>query len=514
MTLDPSKDVIQDENPQLSMSIAEAVKLGAVSNDFYCRTFFPKTFRQPSPPFQKEVWDDLEDPSKRYVNEIIFRGGAKTTIARTFTSKRIAYGMSKTILYVGASESAAVRSSSWLRRNVERNKTWTSAFGLSPGVKWTDTEFEITQLLAGQQPHEARTIWALFVGITGNIRGINFDDYRPDLIVLDDILTDENCATEEQREKVNDLVQGALRGSLAPVVDEPNAKMVMLTTPQNKDDAAHRAEKDPLWTTIRVPCWTPETLDLPVDKQVSIWPERITTEVQRAEKLSYISRNELSKFIREFEVRLVSRENSAFHSHWLFHHDNTPPTTNVLSIDPVPPPSDAQLRKGLQGKDSEVIHVWGRAGDNYYLHESASSRGHTPEWTVTTALGLALKYRVTQIVVESVAYQRTLKWLLEEEMKRRRLWYVVNAYVDKRPKYARITSVLAGPASQGKLFVNPNAHSKFIEQFESFPNGDHDDELDAAAMALTVLLNPFAAGDTGEAGFANVEPLRKVRGAP
>jgi hypothetical protein len=48
--------------------------------------------------------------------------------------------------------------------------------------------------------------------------------------------TDENCATLEQRQKISDLVHGALKKSLAPPVDDPNAKMVMLVTPQHIDD--------------------------------------------------------------------------------------------------------------------------------------------------------------------------------------------------------------------------------------------------------------------------------------
>src|SRR4249919_4294943 len=95
---------------KIPLSVADAVALGAVDNDIYARTFFPNTFRQASPAFQREIWRDLDDPKVRFSNQRIFRGGAKTTIARVNTSKRIAYGVSKTVLYVGASEGAAARS--------------------------------------------------------------------------------------------------------------------------------------------------------------------------------------------------------------------------------------------------------------------------------------------------------------------------------------------------------------------------------------------------------------------
>lgn len=502
-------------NPPIpQLPIGEVIKLAATNSELYARTFFPKTFRQKSPDYQREVWNDLENPDYRYVNQIIFRGGAKTTISRTFTSKRIAYGVSKTIVYVGSSETSAARSGNWIRTNVERNKLWAGAFGLSPGSKWTDTEFQIQHNVLKDAQGNPLTIWCMFVGITGNIRGINFDDYRPDLIVLDDIITDENASSEEQRQKINDLVQTALRPSLAPKIDEPNAKMVMLVTPQNKEDVSALCEADPIWKTTKIGIWTKETMDLPVDQQVSVWPERLPTEDMRKEKLSFIQRNELSKFMREYEVRLVSRESAAFRGEWLNYYTSAPLTTNVLSVDPVPPPSDRELAKGLSGKDFEAIHVWGRDGDNYYLRESRTSRGHTPDWSIANILEMALKWRVTQIVVEGVAYQKTLKWLLEQEMNRRRLYFLVNSYMDRRPKFARITSTFAGPASHGHIFVNANDHVNFITQFESYPSVDHDDELDAGAMALSVLINPYAAGEQGTDGFAKVEPLRLVRGAP
>jgi predicted phage terminase large subunit-like protein len=490
-----------------TMTVAEAVALGAVDNEIYARTFFPNTFRQPSPSFQREVWRDLDDPHVRFSNQRLFRGGGKTTIARVNTSKRIAYGVSKTILYVGASEGAAARSGAWIRNNVERNKLWGGAFALSPGRKWTDIEFEVW--------HETlkTNVWCLFVGITGNIRGINFDDYRPDYIVLDDILTDENCATSEQREKISDLVHGALKKSLAPVVDDPNAKMSMLVTPQHREDVSSVAINDPTWKTIEVSCWTPETANEAVDEQISVWPERYPTDDLRAEKRAAITINKLSVFSREMELKLTSPELAAFKTDWLKYYSEPfmPNAMNILAIDPTPPPSDAQLQKGMARSDYEVIHVWGRRGDNYYLQERRSIRGETPDWTIANTFEMALKYRVMTIVIESVMYQRTLKWLLEKEMQRRRLYFSVVPFVGGN-KYARIRATFASQAPFGHIFVHPD-DTPFISQFETYPSSDHDDELDCASIALSALINPYAAGGD-DTELAEPEPLKIVRGAP
>lgn len=512
------------EAPKVGVPIGELVKLCAVDAALFARTFFPKAARQRAPAFHREIDRVLDDPLARLVHLRCFRGSAKTTKLRIFTAKRIAYGVSKTILYVGASEAHATRSIQWLRTQLEPRRGadgsstptfFAGTFGLSPGRKWTDTELEINCRI-GNHTHNA---WVLGVGITGNVRGINFDDYRPDLIVLDDIVTDENAATKEQRDKVTDLVYGALINSLVPQTEEPNAKLALLQTPINPEDISAIAIKDPRWTSRTFGCWTEETADLPLDAQRSAWEERYPTPALRGEKIAASRVNRLSTWVKEWECRLVSPEVCQFRGEWLRHYEGEAPAgLSVLSIDPVPPPSDIELAKGLRGKDYEAQVVWRRNAGGYYLLDCVYNRGHDPSWSVATAFSLALRWGVARIVVESVAYQRVLKWLLEKEMSRRGVfWMIDDRKGDKRPKFARITSALAGPASKGLLWVKAE-HTEFISQFEQYGGPlDHDDVLDASASAISSLTSPYVElgeGEWAEDWTSEMPRMKAIRGCP
>lgn len=491
------------------ISLAEIVKLSAIDNNFFARTFFPRTARQDSPFAHRKMWDLLDNPHVRYANLRCFRGAAKTSILRMFTAKRAAYSLSRTILYVGASEPHAVRSIQWLRSAVERNRLFAQTFGLRPGRKWTDTEIEIVNETTGE------TIWIIGVGITSNIRGINFEDYRPDLIILDDVVTDENALTGEARDKLNNLILGAVMNSLASRVDFPNAKMAILQTPIHPEDASSLAMNDPQFHTVLVSCWTDETRDLPIDQQISSWPEMFPTEDLRAQKRAAIQRNKLSVFSREMEVRIMRTENAAFRLPWLKFYEEPPKGgLKALAIDPVPPASDRQVAKNLVGKDFEAHVVMGRHKGDYYLHEYTLSKDHTPAWSVSNALQMAHRHKVSRIVVESVAYQKTLKWMLEAEMKKVGIFFPVIEYNDKRSKFNRITSAYSGIASQGSFYVNLSRHHEFIQDFVSYPGVDHDDLLDAGAIALSELRSPILELSDGE--YEEVEsgpPLRR-RNAP
>lgn len=499
-----ARDVLRE-----TFSREEMVKLGAVDSEFYAHTFFPNTFRQRSPAFGIEMWHALEDPSARLLNLLSFRGSAKTTRLRVFASKRIAYGVSRTILWIGATERDAIRNIQWLRGNIERNRFWSETFGLARGKKWDETQIEIEHRQFGH------TVWVLAAGMSGSIRGINFDDYRPDLILMDDPQTDEDAVSHEQREKISDLALGAIRNSLAPVADEPNAKLVMAITPQHKEDVSQKALTSASWRSLVFPCWTRETWDLPIDKQESSWPERIPSEELRAQKREALEQNKLSIFLREMECKLTSPETSQFRMSWLNVRAPhvVPPRGcfSVLAIDPVPPPSQREISKGLVGKDYEAHYVWGRHAGEYHLLDRARSRGHDPSWSIATAFTLARLWRVSRIVVDAVAYQRTLKWLLEEEMKRRGIFYSVIPVSDGMQKFARIVSVIGNLAAHGKIWIG-SEHVEFATQYESYSNVEHDDDLDASALALQELSNPYLEDAPDSAG--DMVALPSIRRCP
>lgn len=478
------------------LTIEEIVELGVLDAELYCRTFFPRTVRQPFAPMHEDAWSKL-DSQARLVNLLMFRGAGKTSHCRLYTSKAIAYGIANTILYIGKSEGHAIRSTSWIKKQVEENTLWAGTFELTKGSKWQDTEFEIClpDIKDAAGNTVKRSIWVMAAGITGSVRGVNRDDFRPDLIVLDDVLDDENAHTEEQRMKIERLVYGALMESLAPKSEAPHAKMIGLNTPQHKEDFAVKALKDPSWTSAVYGCWSKETAQLPTDYQESAWEDRLPTPELRKEKRSAAGRNMLSTFLREKECRLTAPEKAAFRASWLNYYKEIPtPLTTIYSIDPVPPPSEKALSKGLLGNDFEAHVIWGAYKDDRYLLDYELKRGHQPTWTIKTFFELQRKWRPFKTRVESVAYQRVLMWILKNAMDEAQAWYAIEEYQSRQTKYNRIIASHNGKAAAGKLYVRPD-QVDFIEQFSQYPDVSNDDLLDASSMCLDGLEGLYGADD-------------------
>lgn len=472
----------------IEVDINEAIKLGAVDGTFYSRYFFPKTFRQASPAMHRDMWSRIDRRGRRLKALKCFRGSAKTTIARSLASKRIAYADTRTMLFVGKSEMAAKRNLRWLMKQVEFNTVWASAFGLSKGAKWNEEHIEVNHELAGH------SINILPVGMTGSLRGINLDDWRPDFILVDDPCDTENTATPEARKKTADLFFGDLINTLAPTTESPDAQVLLLQTPLNAEDLIETACRDPSWETAVYGCFD--------DKGESRWPERFTTDYLRQEKEAYIQRNQLSLWMREMECKVIASELSSFKSEWLKYWNVLPDgMTFVLAIDPASSESKTA--------DDTAMIVLGFRGPDIYIVEERTYRGYDFDKFSAEFIGLLIKYRPRKVAVESIAYQRVLAWHLRNAMEKHGIYAVVEEVEDRRKKSDRIIQALSGPASFGHVYCRAN-HFKFIQQFTDYgPLAKiHDDVLDSVAIAITA--NTYTYNDSAlEAEFARLDDEEK-----
>lgn len=476
----------------------EAVNLGATSLTMYGKLFFPKTFRQASPKFHDEVGRALYNPDNRQVAVEVFRDGAKTTLLRVFTSQRVAYGISRTILFVSASQGHSILSIRWIKRQVEFNSIWAQTFRLRKGAKWSDDIIEIWNDTI-QAPI---TIMAL--GITGQLRGFNIDDHRPDLIICDDSSTDEMTATAEQRKKYDDIFFGALINSLAPRSECPEAKAVLLDTPKSKFDLIETCMGDPAWTGLRFGIFD--------DRGESRWPTRYPTDELRKVKESYILKGRLPLWMKEKECKIIAEELASFRVANLRYWEILPDQmTRMLAIDP----ASSDDKKA----DDNVVAVLGFYRDDVYIIDYMAARGQDPEMVTKTVFEFMRLYRPLGVVVESVGYQRVLAWYLEKAMREQKMFLPVYKIQDKRSKPDRIVQALSETSAYGRLLCRPS-HSKFVEQFTEYSPtfGGHDDVLDAVAMGVTWATNQHVS-EWLEGEFTEVDdddnfPKLNFRAAP
>jgi len=495
-------------NDLVALSPKEAVEIGAKSLTKYGKLFFPRTFRQDSAPFHEEIGGALYSPA-RFNGFEVFRGGAKTTLLRVYTSQRIAYGVSRVIMYVSISQAHSIFSVRWVRRQVMYNTRWANTFGLRRGSKWTDewAELECHLLEDPEYPGQPVRVTLLAMGITGQIRGFNPEDFRPDLIVIDDVLNEENTATRDQRKKIEELLFGALLNSLAPASESPLAKAVFLQTPMDKQDAIEKCMTDPEWNPIRFGCFN--------EQGESRWQSRYPTEVLKRSKEAHIRRSQYRLWMREWECQIVSGEEKAIDITRFKYYDLLPEHLDtVISLDPASSENP--------NADEFAIAAVGIKGLDVYVIDYSCAQAMMPDKAANDTFTLALLCSPRKFVVESNSYQRIMAWYLEQEMIKRRMFYAVERLEVKTKNSDRIMQTIPGAAAFGHFHIRPT-HTKLIQQADEYDPSVSDipDDLLTAIANAIISLNPAMRSllTDDELGFIAMDDEREykplvLRGAP
>lgn len=447
---------------------ADIFRLAAEDGIFFSHYFFgDRTVRQKSPKMHYDLWTGLEEKNLRYFGAEIFRGGAKTTITRIFTAKRISYGLSRTVLYVSKSLGHAQRSIRWLKRQIETNKKWAQFYQLSRGKKWTDEEIGVWHEGLGIE------ITVMAAGITGQIRGINTqDDFRPDLIVVDDPNDEENSGTEEQRKKMDALFFGSLQNSLAPPTENPHSKMVLLATSLDAHDLINQAHASSNWKTVKFPCF----LQSDVRGEVSAWEERFPTDYLKTERQAFIDRGQFYLWLREMECKLVAPEGAAFNVELVKYYESPPEVMDILfAIDPA--------RSKLKSAHKSAIVAIGIAQSKAYILEYYAQKGMNPEEVWQKFFEMAVRWRPRQVAIETVAYQQALSFYFSVKMKEQNFYVPILEFDDRRSKANRIRQAIGGRLAHGTLMLR-KSQIDLVKQIADYQDGMDFDLLDALAIAL------------------------------
>jgi len=463
-------NAVVDSSGRIELSRSEVLKLCAIDDVFYCRQMFPRTFRQKTPEWHRDYWFHFNDTTKDLFGAEIFRGGAKTTLTRAGISKRIGFGVSRNILSIAISETMAANTVRWIKRQIENQSYWCQLFELRKGDKWTDDWIEVINTAYDMR------INLVARGITGSIRGLNFDDYRPDFIVADDISNEETTGTEDQREKYKDLFFGTIVPAMAPKSEAPERKLVLNQTALHKEDIISLAHSDPAFFTVRYPKLL---FDAQTGAPLSAWEERYPLQEVLKERTEYIRRKQYHVWLREYGCKIISKETSAFDPAWLRYWKALP--TNLRYFIGIDPASDSK-KKEAHKSALAIIGVSMQTGD-VYLADYYAQQGKNPEELWTWLITRLVFFRPEKVGVETVAFQKMLAWYFRQKMQENNRYFVISEFEDRRSKPDRIRQALSGLASNGKFWVSEN-HTEFVSGFTDFQDNVDWDLGDAAAIAI------------------------------
>lgn len=472
----------------------------------FCRTFLGEQFSSTWSTFHYDLVKALEDIIFNHKDEetknvrAAPRGHAKSTfVSFAFPLWCICYGYKQTIIVISCSADMARLFLTRIREELEFNELIIKVFGkLQGSSKWNNSEILTST-----------GVYCVGKGAGQQMRGLNFKS-RPDLVIIDDLESEESVATETQRATLDKWFSSAVMKMGSPncdfffigtvlSYDSLLYKLLTLPTYSMWQRKIYRAvikfSESTLWLE-----WEEKMTDLsdpdPYNtakkfylkhKKEMLKGTKVLWESQRENMYLHLMETRLQDeeaFNSEFQNDPQTEKSRIFKEEWL--EENTyeyPP--NIKRVYGAVDPSCGKNRKA----DTSAIVILGEGEDNYIYVLEASIKVRRVEDIILDMEKIIGKYYnlLEGFVVETNQFQALFSTTVQQHFIDLGMYVnwieIFHGANDKKER--RINSMIP-KIKNGYLKFN-KSHVMLWRQMKNYPK-DRDDGVDCLEMALRPLL--------------------------
>lgn len=513
-------------------------KLGAIDMEFFGRAYFPHYFSRPSPEFHREldaIWQQgvlkgrypLTPADTKAISRLpgvrravaAPRGHAKSTnLTFKGTMHSTLYGYKHYPIIISDSSEQAEGFLDNIRVEFEENTAILEDFGPLAGSVWrsnvlvTKTNIKIEAIGSGKK-----------------IRGRKHRNWRPDLIILDDVENDENVRTPEQRSKLKNWFDKAVSKSGDDYTD-----IVYIGTLLHYDSLLAKTLTNPAYRSIKYKAviqfsqaddlwqqWESIFTDLSNDDReadaLAFFQAHKAamlegTQVLWKEKLSYydlmvmrVSEGEAS-FNSEEQNEPINPDDCLFMEEWFEYYNEA----EINFRDPVFDFFgfiDPSLGKTKRSDFSAIVTLAKHRSSGYmYVVDADIERRH-PDRIIADVLAKERWLRASfghgyrKLGAETNQFQWFLKEELAKASAKAGLYLPIEEVQQTSDKVMRIQTLQ--PDVKNKYIKFNRRHKRLLEQLTQFPMGAHDDGPDAleGARSIAKRVKRFRILDRAEFGI-------------
>lgn len=344
------------------------------------------------------------------------------------------------------------------------------------------------------------------------IRGLRFKQYRPDLVILDDVENDEAVESPERREKLYNWFKRAL----LPALSKDDSKIIVIGTLLHRESLlSQMVNGKGIFSGWQRKIWRGIQED-----GTSLWPERfdITFLEDMRDNPAHPKYMGPLEFSQEIQNNPISEKDQIIKPEWTQSRYNlNDHLTNWMALMRIKKPEDA-LRNWQKAHFKKVIgHIdpaisesekadwWamvtigitnkcpicnGGQANHIVILDVIRFKDSDPEVQAKIVGDQFLLWRQDRVKVESVAYQAGLYQIIKNIGMKRGIHIPVWKWKPDRSKRRRAI-LQSGAWAGGIVHIRSDMPfaSVFIEEVVQFPQGEHDDMFDAylGAAEETVL---------------------------
>lgn len=446
-------------------------RLAAESHYHFFHLYFPHYIEYPTADFQKEIFSLTQNDEYQQAVIVAFRGSAKSTIVTLSNPIWAIVGklQKKFVLIVSQTQQQARFHLSNIKEELEQNALLTHDFNIH--IDHED-EWRYDSLVLSSYGARIHS-----VSIGESIRGLREKQYRPDLIICDDIEDLNSVKTQESRDYTFDW----FNKTLVPM-GKPATKIMVVGNLLHEDSFIMRM-KEKIKTDSQGKVF--KSYPLIDDTGISLWPGKYPSPDAIEKEKSMLS---YDAWMQEYLLKIIRRDDQVVQPEWVCYYDELPDTHEndfryaVIS-------ADLAIREKESADFTALLtaYVYGYEDKTrvYILPFPVNKRMDFPktiETIKTMYQSLINKGLLSKVFIEEVGYQGSLtQQLLVEGIKASG---ITVSGQDKRARLAQTT----GWMQSGKILFPKKGCESLINQLVYFGVEKHDDLADAFSLLLLELM--------------------------
>ena len=449
-----------------------------------------------TPVLHLKMLDQVDQPNSRKIANMVHRGAAKTTVLGEYLILYLAtfgelptFGTVDFALYVSDSIDNGVKN---MRKNLEyrwENSPFLQKF--VPMAKFTDIHWHFKNK-AGKE------FIVKGYGAKTGVRGTKANGKRPQLAILDDLVSDEDARSKTMISAIEDTVHKAIDHAMHPT----RSKIIWSGTPFNASDPLYKAIESGAWAVNCYPVC--ETFPCKRSEFRGSWEDRFTYDYVKRKYLEAMKSGTIHTFNQELMLRIMSDEDRLVLDsdiNWYkrgevlknLHLYNTYITTDFATTED-------------ESGDFGFISVWALNASGHKFWIDGVCARQSMDKNIDDLFRLCQRYKPMSVGIEVTGQQEGfIPWIKSEMIKRRIFFNLASSGNSNRPGIRPNTNklqrffVVVPWFKAGEMYFpeEMKLEKPMIEMMEEIKlasgNGlksKHDDAIDTVSMlaAMSVFL--------------------------
>jgi len=444
-----------------------------------------------SPIVHFQLLDRIFNPNKRLA-VMCHRGFGKTTLIAEYLFMYIAvygsipnFGNINLALYVADSAEGGAKN---LRKNIEHRYNQSEFMQTYvPILRFTDSRLEFQNL-------DGKVFIVKMYGGQSNIRGTKEQGTRPQLVIMDDLYSDQDAKSPTVIENIDNNVYKAIGKAMHP----KRSKMVLIGTPFNTRETLYTAVESGAWDIAVYPIC--EKYPCTKEEFKGSWEDRFPYEYVKDEYDTAVATGMISGFNQELQLRILSDEDRLVQDSDIVWYDRSMVLSNKGRYNFYITTDFATSEK--TSADFSVISIWAYNNNGDWLLVDGVCKRQLMDKNIDDLFRFVNLYKPQSVGVEVTGQQGGFIQWIQDQMLTRNIFFNLasegnNGNPGLRPntnKMVRFNTVL--PLFKARKIWMPKAMETsdiMVEAMDELRNASaggfkskHDDFIDTVSMLSSI----------------------------